>query len=199
MVRHSALTTMFKFVIALLTAFVFVGIGGVTVSAGAHDCGCQEDNSGPGSTDSGSGESGSGVSGSGVSGSDNDGSRSGTGNGDGCVSNSGPGTAGGDSSGEGNGEDDCPADEPDDGGDSTDPGAGPSTSGSGSGEQTAAGTVVLGAEASTGTAPGAAVPTTVNAGLTDGEGEESPSALAGLAILLGLAMTFVALRRRTGA
>ena len=50
MVRHSVFTSMFKLVIALLTALVFVGIGGVTVAAGAHDCGCQEDNSGPGST-----------------------------------------------------------------------------------------------------------------------------------------------------
>jgi len=195
MVRHSVFTSMFKLVIALLTALVFVGIGGVTVAAGAHDCGCQEDNSGPGSTDSGSGSSGSDSSGSGSSGPDN------SGPGNACHDNSGSGSSGPDNSGPGNAGDDCPVDEPDDPddpGDSGDPGNGPSTSGSGSGEETAAGTVVLGAEASTGTSPGAAVPTAVNAGLTGGEGEESPSALAGLAILLGLAITFVAVRRRTG-
>ncbi|MGH3335739.1 MAG: hypothetical protein ACRDOZ_07960 [Nocardioides sp.] len=190
---------MFKFVIALLTALVFVGIGGVTVSAGAHDCGCQEDNSGPGSTDSGSDNSGSGSSGSdnsGSSGPDN------SGPGNACHDNSGPGSSGPDNSGPGNAEDDCPVDEPDDGGDSTDPGTGPSSSGGGGGGGQSAGSssVVLGAQASTGTTQaGAAVPTAVNAGLTGGEGEESPSALAGLAILLGLAMTFAAVRRRTRA
>jgi hypothetical protein len=171
---------------------VFVGIGGVTVSAGAHDCGCQEDNSGPGSTDSGSSgssDSGSGSSGSGSSGPDN------SGPGNACHDNSGPGSSGPDNSGPGNAEDDCPVDEPDDPGDSNDPGNGPSTSGSGSGNS-ATGTVVLGAQASAPTQAGATVPTAVNAGLA-GE-EESPSALAGLAILLGLAMTFGALvRRRT--
>ncbi len=198
MLRHSVFTSTFKLVIALLTALVFVGIGGVTVSAGAHDCACQEDNSGPGSTDSGS--SGSDNSGSGSSGSDNSGSSGpdNSGPGNACHDNSGPGSSGPDNSGPGNAEDDCPVDEPDDGGDSTDPGNGPSSSsGGGSGEQTAAGTVVLGAQAST--PAGAAVPTAVNAGLTGGGGEESPSALAGLAILLGLAMTFAAVRRRTRA
>ena len=200
MVRHSALTSMFKFVIALLTAFVFVGIGGVTVSAGAHDCGCQQDNSGPGSTgpdnsgpgnachdNSGPGSTTSGSSGSdngGSSGSDNSGSdNSGS---DNSGSNTGPSA----NSGPGNAEDDCPVD---DGGDSNDPGATPgSSSGSGSGTSAAGNsTVVLGAQASTGTTQ---VPTAVNAGLTDSE--ESPPTLAVLAILLGLAMTFGALARR---
>ena len=88
-------------------------------------------------------------------------------------------------------------DEPDDPGDSNDPGNGPSGSSGGSGNS-AAGTVVQGAQASAApTQAAAAVPTAVNAGLSGGE--ESPSALAGLAILLGLAMTFVAVRRRTRA
>ena len=203
MVRHSALTSMFKFVIAMLTALVFVGIGGVTVSAGAHDCGCQTDNSGPGSSgpdnsgpgnachdNSGPGSTTSGSSGSdnsGSSGSDNGGSSGSDNSGSSSGSNTGPSA----NSGPGNAEDDCPVDEPDDGGDSSDPGTGPSTSGGGSGGQSAgASTVVLGAQASTGTQ----VPTAVNAGLTDSE--ESPSALAALAILLGLAMTFGALARR---
>ena len=201
MVRHSALTSMFKFVIALLTALVFVGVGGVTVSAGAHDCGCQTDNSGPGSSgpdnsgpgnachdNSGPGSTTSGSSGSdngGSSGSDNSGSsETASSSGSSSGSNTGPSA----NSGPGNAEDDCPVD---DGGGSSDPGAGQSTSGGGSGGQSAgASTVVLGAQASTGTQ----VPTAVNAGLTDSE--ESPSALAALAILLGLAMTFGALARR---
>jgi hypothetical protein len=201
MVRHSAFS-MFKFVIAMLTALVFVGIGGVTVSAGAHDCGCQADNSGPGSTDSGSSGSGSsGSSGSGSSGSDNSGSSGpdNSGPGNACHDNSGPGSSGPDNSGPGNAGDDCPADDPDDPGDSGDPGDSndpsnsPSNSGGSGGQASGTGTVVLGAEASTG---GGAVPTAVNAGLTSGE--ESSSGLAGLAILLGLAMTFGALvRRRT--
>jgi hypothetical protein len=196
MVRHSAFTSMFKLVIALFTALVFVGIGGVTVSAGAHDCGCQQDNSGPGSTDSGS-------SGSGTSGSDNSGSSGpdNSGPGNACHDNSGPGSSGPDNSGPGNAEDDCPADEPDDPGDSNDPGNGPSTSSGGGGGQSAgSNTVVLGAQASAPTQAGAAeVPTAVNAGLTGGEVEESPSVLGGLAILLGLAMTLAAVRRRTRA
>ena len=149
MVRHSVFTSMFKLVIALLTALVFVGIGGVTVSAGAHDCGCQEDNSGPGSTDSGS--SGSGSSGSGSSGSDNSGSSGpdNSGPGNACHDNSGPGSSGPDNSGPGNAEDDCPVDEPDDGGDSTDPGNGPSSSSGGGGQSAGSNTVVLGAQAST--------------------------------------------------
>jgi hypothetical protein len=197
MVRHSALTSMFKIIITLFTALVFVGIGGVTVSAGAHDCGCQEDNSGPGSTDSGSSGSGSsGSDSSGSSGPDN------SGPGNACHDNSGPGSSGPDNSGPGNAGDDCPVDEPDDPdnpddpGDSNNPGNGPSNSGGSGNSATSAGTVVLGAQASAPTQSGAAVPTAVNAGLTGGE--ESPSALAGLAILLGLAMTSVALvRRRT--
>ena len=89
-------------------------------------------------------------------------------------------------------------DGPDDPGDSTDPGNGPSSSGGG-GQSAGSNTVVLGAQALTApTQAGAKVPTTINAGLTSGE--ESPSALAGLAILVGLAMTFAALvRRRTRA
>lgn len=198
MVRHSVFTSMFKLVIALLTALVFVGIGGVTVAASAHDCGCQEDNSGPGSTDSGSSgsdSSGSGSSGSGSTGPDN------SGPGNACHDNSGPGNSGPDNSGPGNAGDDCPVDEPDDPddpGDSNNPGNGPSNSGGSGNSATGAGTVVLGAQASAPTQAGAAVPTAVNAGLTGGE--ESPSALAILVILLGLAMTGAALvRRRTRA
>ena len=197
MVRHSAFTSMFKFVIALLTALVFVGIGGVTVSAGAHDCGCQTDNSGPGSSgpdNSGPGNachdnSGPGSTTSGSSGSSDSGSSSG--------SNSGPGP----NSGPGNADDQCPPDDPgvdpDNPGDSTDPGNGGSTGSSGGSGGQSAGTVVLGAQASTPTTQAdAAVPTAVNAGVT-GDGE-SPSALAVLAMLLGLAMTGMAVvRRRT--
>ena len=183
MVRHSVFTSMFKFVIVLLTALVFVGVGGVTVSAGAHDCGCQADNSGPGSTNTGSGGSGS-------TGPDN------SGPGNACHDNSGPGNNGPDNSGPGNAGDECPVDEPVDPGDSTDPGNGPSAGNGGSGGQSAgSSTGVLGARASTPTTQaGAAVPTAVNAGVTGDE--ESPSALAVLAILLGLAMTGMALARR---
>lgn len=198
MVRNSAFISMFKFVIALLAALVFVGIGGVTVSAGAHDCGCQTDNSGPGSSgpdNSGPGNachdnSGPGSTTSGSSGSSGSGSNSG--------SNSGPGP----NSGPGNADDQCPPDDPGtdpggdsggDPGDSTDPGNGSSNGGGSGGQSAGASTVVLGAQASTGTAE---VPTAVNAGLTGDE--ESPSTLAVLAIMLGLAMTFGALVRRRG-
>jgi hypothetical protein len=193
MVRHSALISMFKIVIALLAALVFVGIGGVTVSAGAHDCGCQtdnsgpgssgpdnsgpgnacHDNSGPGSTTSGSDNSGSDNSGSDNSGSDNSGSNSGPGSGDECPPDD-PG--------------DDPGDSGDNPGDSNDTGA------------TSGGTVVQGAQASvrssSPTQAGAEVPTAVSAGLTGADSEESPSVLAGLAILLGLTMTIAAVARR---
>ena len=197
MVRHSAITSVFKFVIAMLTALVFVGIGGVTVSAGAHDCGCQHDNSGPGSSGQDNSGPGNACHDNSGPGSTTSGS-SGSGSGDNSGSNSGPSA----NSGPGNAEDDCPVDEPDDPGDSTDPGNGPSTSsGGGSGGQSAGSTVVLGAQASTSpTQAGAAeVPTAVNAGLTGGEGQGSPSVLGALAILLGLAMTLAAVRRRTRA
>jgi hypothetical protein len=194
MVRNSALTSMFKFVIALLTALFIALIGGVTVPAGAHDCGCQVDNSGPGSANSGPGNachdnSGpgsttSGSSGSGNSGSDNGGSNSGP------SANSGPGNG------------DCPMDDPTDpGGDSGDnPGTGPMTNnGSGSGTQAGgASTVVLGAQASTAPtqacARGAQVPTAVSAGLTGST--ESPSSLPVVMMLIGLAMMVGALVRR---
>lgn len=203
MVRNSALTSMFKFVIALFTALFITLIGGVTVPAGAHECGCQTDNSGPGSANSGPGNachdnSGpgsttSGSSGSGNSGSGNSGSNSG--------SNSGPSA----NSGPGNG--DCPTDGGTDpgtnpGGDSGDnPGTGPMTN-NGNGSGTQAGdrsTVVLGAQASTSptqaAARGAQVPTAVSAGLT-GSSPESPSAVPVVMMLIGLAMMAGALVRR---
>ena len=180
MVRHPVFS-MLKCVIALLVALVFVGLGGVTVSAGAHDCGCQTDNSGPGSTDSGS-------SGSGSSGPDN------SGPGNACHDNSGPGSSGPDNSGPGNAEADCPVDDPGDPGDPGDssaPGTGPSGS-DGGGSGAGASTVVLGAEAPT--QGGATVPTAIRAGLSDGE--DPPPSLAVLAIVLGLTMTFAGLARR---
>jgi hypothetical protein len=201
MVRHSVFTSMFKIIITLLTALFIVGVGAATVPAAAHDCSCEQSNSGPGSTDSGSDNSGSGSSGSGSSGVDN------RGPGNACHDNSGPGSTGPDNSGPGNAHgDDCPAEDPGgDSGDSTDPGNGPSTSnGGGSGNSASpTGAVVVGAESSAPTqAGGAAVPSSVNAGLISGEGltasDESPRALPGLAILLGVAMMFLALRRRTG-
>jgi hypothetical protein len=192
MVRNSALTSMLKFVIALLTALFIALVGGVTVPAGAHDCGCQVDNSGPGSANSGPGNachdnSGPGSTSSGSSGSGNGGS-------DNSGSNSGPSA----NSGPGNG--DCPMDGgTDPGGDSGDnPGTGPMTNnGSGSGTQAGGtSTVVLGAQAST--APrqgGAQVPTTVSAGLTGGP-ESPPSALPVAMMLVGLTMLVGALVRR---
>jgi hypothetical protein len=192
MVRHSAFTRMFKIVIALLAALLLVGIGTVTVPAGAHDCGCQTDNSGPGSSgpdnsgpgnachdNSGPGSTTSGSSGSSDSGSDNSGS-------DNSGSNSGPGSG-----------DECPPDDPgDDPGDSGDnPGNNSNDTGTTSG-----GTVVQGAQASvrssSPTQAGAEVPTAVSAGLTGADSEESPSVLGGLAILLGLTMTIAAVARR---
>jgi hypothetical protein len=192
MVRNSALTSMLKFVIALLTALFIALVGGVTVPAGAHDCGCQVDNSGPGSANSGPGNachdnSGPGSTSSGSSGSGNGGS-------DNSGSNSGPSA----NSGPGNG--DCPMDGgTDPGGDSGDnPGTGPMTNnGSGSGTQAGGtSTVVLGAQAST--APrqgGAQVPTAVSAGLTGGP-ESPPSALPVAMMLVGLTMLVGALVRR---
>ncbi|MFL6002133.1 MAG: hypothetical protein ACJ72P_04920 [Nocardioides sp.] len=189
---------MFKFVIALFTALFITLIGGVTVPAGAHDCGCQTDNSGPGSANSGPGNachdnSGpgsttSGSSGSGNSGSDNSGSNSGP------SANSGPGNG------------DCPTDGGTDpgtnpGGDSGDnPGTGPMTNnGNDSGTQGGdRSTVVLGAQASTSPtqagARGAQVPTAVSAGLTGSP--ESPSAVPVVMMLIGLAMMAGALVRR---
>lgn len=185
MVRNSALTSMLKIVIALLTALFIALIGGVTVPAGAHDCSCQVDNSGPGSANSGPGNachdnSGPGSTTSGSSGSDNSGSNSGP------SANSGPG----------NGE--CPMDGgTDPGGDSGDnPGTGPMTNnGSGSGTQAGTSTVVLGAQASSApTQAGGKVPTAVNAGLTGRS--EPPFALPVVMMLIGLTMMVGATVRR---
>jgi hypothetical protein len=94
-------------------------------------------------------------------------------------------------------DDECPpADPGDDPGDSGD-GAGNDSNNTGD-QATAGNVVVQGAQASAGssspTQAGGSVPSAVNAGLT--EREEPPSALAALMILLGLAMTCVALGRR---
>jgi cobalamin biosynthesis Mg chelatase CobN len=195
MVRNSALTSMFKFVIALLTALFIALVGGVTVPAGAHDCGCQVDNSGPGSANSGPGNachdnSGPGSTTSGSSGSDNSGS-SGS---DNSGSNSGPSA----NSGSGNG-DECPPAAPGD-----DPGNDSGDSGNDSndmGDQaTSSNTVVQGAQASVRSSSptqgaSAQVPTAVSAGLTGGP--ESPSsALPVVMMLVGLTMLVGALVRR---
>jgi hypothetical protein len=186
MVRHSAFTSMFKIVIALLAALLLVGIGTVTVPAGAHDCGCQTDNSGPGSN-------GPDNSGPGNACHDNSGPGSTT---SGSSGSSGSSDSGSDSSGPGSG-DECPMDDPgDDPGDSGD-NAGNDSNDTGT---TSGGTVVQGAQASvrssSPTQAGAEVPTAVSAGLTGPDSEESPSVLAGLAILLGLTMTIAAVARR---
>jgi hypothetical protein len=186
MIGKSALGSMFRIVIALLTALFIAVIGGVTVTAAAHECGCQVDNSGHGSANQGPGNachdnSGHGSTTSGSSGSDTSGSNSGP------SANSGPGNG------------DCPMDDgTDPGGDSGDnPGTGPMTNnGSGSGTQAGgSSTVVLGAQASTApTQGGAQVPTAVSAGLTGSP--ESPSPLPVVMILIGLAMMVGALVRR---
>ena len=193
MVRHSALRSILGFVTALLTALFIAVVGGVAAPAGAHDCGCQTDNSGPGSANSGPGNachdnSGPGSTTSGSSGSGNSGS-------DNSGSNSGPGP----NSGPGNG--DCPQEpgtDPGPGGDSGDnPGTGPMTNNGGdSGTQAGAtSTTVLGAQASSGsTQAGGQVPTAVQAGLV--ESAESPSALPVVMMLVGFSMMAGALVRR---
>ena len=194
MIRNSALKSMFRFVIALLTALFIAVIGGVTVPASAHDCGCQVDNSGPGSANSGPGNachdnSGPGSTTSGSSGSDNSGS-------DNSGSNSGPSA----NSGPGNG-DECPRAAP-----GEDPGNDPGDTGNDSndmGDQaTSSNTVVQGVQASVrnssptqgASSEGAQVPTAVSAGLTGNA--ESPSALPVVMMLIGLTMMVGALVRR---
>ncbi|HET7195274.1 MAG TPA: hypothetical protein VFI99_09820 [Nocardioides sp.] len=180
---------MLKIVVALLTALFITLVGGVTVPAGAHDCSCQVDNSGPGSANSGPGNAchdnsgpGSSNSGSsGSSGSDNSGSNSGP------SANSGPGNG-----------DECPPAAPgeDPGNDSGDSGNGSNDMGD---QATSSSTVVQGAQASVrSSAPtqgaSAQVPTAVSAGLTDSP--EAPSALPVVMMLIGLTMMVGALVRR---
>ena len=190
MVRHSALKSIFMFVIALLTALINAVIGGVTDTAGAHDCGCQQDNSGPGSANRGPGNachdnSGPGSTTSGSSGSDNSGS-------DNSGSSSGPGP----NSGPGSGDDCPPADPGDDpGNDSGDSGNDSNDMGN---QATSTSTVVQGAQASVGSAAptqeAAQVPTAISAGLAGSP--EPPSVLPVVMMLIGLAMMLGALVRR---
>jgi len=194
MVRNSALTSMFRFVIAFLTAVFIAVIGGVTVPASAHHCGCEVDNSGPGSANSGPGNachdnSGPGSTTSGSGGSDNSGS-------DNSGSSSGPSA----NSGPGNG-DECPPAAPgeDPGNDSGDTGNDSNDMGD---QATSSNTVVQGAQASVrssspaqgASSEGAQVPTAVSAGLSGNA--ESPSALPVVMMLVGLAMMVGALVRR---
>ena len=185
MARQFTFTSMFKLFVALLTALLIAVIGGVAVPAFAHD-------GGSGSGSSGSGSSGSSGSNSGP------GPNSGPGNADCPHDNSGPGSS---SSGPGPG--DCPMPDPDD--PDGDPG-GDSGNGSTKNPSTSSGspsgtTVAPQAPASTGTTQAdVSVPTAVEAGVAGDEGltndKGSPSPLAVLAILLGLAMTGGAMFRR---
>jgi hypothetical protein len=215
MVRHRAVLSMSKFVIALFTAMLIAVIGGMVSPAQAHHCGCQVDNSGPGSSgpdnsgpgnachdNSGPGSTTSGSDNSGTSGSSGSGNSGSSGSSGSDTDNSGSDSGPGPNSGPGNG-DECPPDDPgeDPGGDSGDNPGSDSTDTSDSGDSASdSGVQVLGAEASVASSSGtqAAVPAAVNAGLTDTE--ESSSAVAALMILLGLGLLCGAtVRRRTRA
>jgi hypothetical protein len=179
-------------VIALLSAFFIAVIGGVAAPAVAHDCGCQTDNSGPGSANSGPGNACHDHSGPGSTTSGSSGSNSGS-SGSNSGSNSGPGP----NSGPGNGDECPPTDPGDDPGDGNDTGDDNGT-GTMGGQTTTSNPVVRNVQASVqSTSPtrsAAQVPTAVNAGLTDGP--EAPSALPVVMMLIGLATMLVALGRR---